>query len=77
VLRALRRDDANLGHVPAQGVEERDALAVEQFARPVAHQLGLVLHRTNRHEPLARPPRRLADRRRRKRVKTVVLSQFA
>jgi len=27
------------------------------------HQLRLVVDRTNRHEPLAQPPRRLANRR--------------
>ena len=35
---------------------------------PLAHQLGLVLDRPYRHEPLARPPRRLANRRRIDRV---------
>src|SRR5271166_2664647 len=60
----LRRDDADLGQMAAQRIERRRALAGEQFARPMAHQLGLVVDRTNRHEPLARPPRRLANRRR-------------
>ncbi len=64
VLRTLRRDDADLGQMAAQRIERRRALAGEQFARPMAHQLGLVVDRTNRHEPLARPPRRLANRRR-------------
>ncbi len=48
----------------SQSVEKRRALAGEQLARPVAHQVGLVIDRTHRHEPLARPTRRLANRRR-------------
>ena len=50
--------------MPAQSVERRRALAGEQLAGPVAHQFGLFLNRTHRHEPLARPTRRLANRRR-------------
>jgi cyclopropane-fatty-acyl-phospholipid synthase len=46
----------------------RSAVAGEQLARPVAHQVGLVIDRTHRHEPLARPSRRLANRRRVDRV---------
>jgi hypothetical protein len=42
--------------VTAQRVEKRGALAGEQLARPMAYQLGLVLDRTHRHEPLTRPP---------------------
>jgi len=41
--RALRRDDADLGQMPAQRVERRRPLAGEQLASPMAHQLGLVL----------------------------------
>src|ERR1700723_216247 len=55
MLRALRRDEADLGQMAAQSVERRRALAGEQLARPMAHQLGLVVDRTHRHEPLARP----------------------
>ena len=54
MLRALRRDEADLGEMAAQRIERRRALASEQLARPMAHQLGLVLDRTHRHEPLAR-----------------------
>ena len=43
VLRALRRDHAGLGQMPAQGVDQRGALASEQFPRPMAHQLGLAI----------------------------------
>ena len=50
MLRALRRDDADLGQMAAQSVERRRALAGEQLARPMAHQRGLVLDRTHRHE---------------------------
>ena len=47
---------------PAQRVERRRPLAGEQLAGPMAHQLGLVLDRPHRHEPLARSPRCLANR---------------
>ena len=50
----------------AQSIERHRALAGEQLARPMAHQLGLVVDRTHRHEgagqddPLPRksPPHR-------------------
>src|SRR5208337_71718 len=64
MLRALRRDEADLGQMAAQGVERRRALASEQLARPMAHQRGLVVDRTHGHEPLARTTHRLVDRRR-------------
>src|ERR1700729_1593720 len=63
MVRALRRDEADLGQMAAQSIERRRALAGEQLARPMAHQLGLVVDRTHRHEPLARPTHRLVDRR--------------
>ena len=47
-----------------QRIERRCALAREQLARPMAHQRGLVVDRTHRHEPLARTTHRLVDRRR-------------
>ena len=61
VLRPLRRDHADLGHVSAQGVEQRRALARQQFARAVAHQLRLVVDRAQPARtvaPAAPPPRR-------------------
>ena len=64
MLRALRRDEADFGQMASQSVEKRRALAGEQLARPVAHQVGLVVDRTHRHEPLARTTHRLANRRR-------------
>ena len=47
----------------AQSIERRRALAGEQLARSMAHQFGLVVDRTHRHEPLARTTHRLVDRR--------------
>jgi hypothetical protein len=47
----------------AQSIERRRALAGEQLARPMVHQLGLVVDRTRRQEPLARTTHRLVDRR--------------
>ena len=68
VLRPLRRDDSDLGHVSAQGVNQRRALTGEQFARAMAHQLGLVVDGSHRDEALAGAHRGLADRRRVSRV---------
>ena len=64
MLRALRRNEADLGQMAAQSIERRRALAGEQLARPMAHQRGLVVDRTHWHEPLARTTHRLVDRRR-------------
>ena len=50
VLHALRPNDADLGEMAAQTVERRRTLAREQFARPMAHQLGLVVDRAQRDE---------------------------
>jgi hypothetical protein len=63
LVRALRCDEADLGQTAAQSIERRRALAGEQLARSMAHQFGLVVDRTHRHEPLARTTHRLADRR--------------
>jgi hypothetical protein len=62
MLRALRRDEADLSQMAAQSIERRRALAGEKLACPMVHQLGLVGDRTHRHEPLARTTHRL-DRR--------------
>jgi hypothetical protein len=40
MVRALRRDKADLGQMAAQSIERRRALAGEQLARPMAHQLS-------------------------------------
>lgn len=64
-LRGLRRGDADLGEMRAQRVERRRLLAGEQLAGLLSASLGLVLDRMQSHEPLARPPRGLANRRRR------------
>ena len=60
----LRGDNADLRQMAAQGVERRRALPDQQLADAMAHQRGLVLDRAYRNEALARPPFRLADRRR-------------
>ena len=46
---------------PVEVIPEEIAVRVEQteLARPMAHQSGLVLDRTHRHEPLARTTHRL------------------
>ena len=53
MLRTLRCDQTDLGQMATQRIERRCALAGEQLARPMAHQRGLVVDRTHRHEPLA------------------------
>ena len=56
VVRALRRDEAGiLGQMAAQSIEAPPCGGRRATpARPMAHQLGLVVDRTHRHEPLAR-----------------------
>jgi hypothetical protein len=51
MVRALRRDEADLGQTAAQSIERRRALAGEQLARPMVHQRGLVLDRTIETNP--------------------------
>lgn len=64
MLGALRRDDADLGEMTTYAIEQLRALRHQHVARAMAHQLRLVLHAAQRHEPHVRPRRRLADRRR-------------
>src|ERR1019366_9650135 len=56
-------DDANFRQMPAQRIERLRALADQQLARAVAHQLRLIVDRTHRHKTHVRTPQRLADRR--------------
>jgi hypothetical protein len=52
----LRRDDANLGQVAPQPIEQLRALRNQHLARLVTHQRGLILQRamtTNRIDGLA------------------------
>ncbi|MGD1038647.1 MAG: hypothetical protein ABR878_16030 [Roseiarcus sp.] len=60
VLRPLRRHDPDLRQMTAQRIEHRNAIARQKFARPMAHQLGLVVDAANRREAHVRPPDRLA-----------------
>jgi hypothetical protein len=50
------RHDADLGETPTHGVERRRTPARNQLARLMARERSLVLNRTERLEPLARPP---------------------
>src|SRR5271154_1097949 len=61
VLRPLRRDDANLCQMPAQGVQQPRAVARQRLADAMTHQLGLVLDRSDRHEAHARTPDSFAN----------------
>jgi hypothetical protein len=62
VLRSLRRHHADLRQMAAQRVQHPRAIASQQFARAMAHQLRLVLDLSHRHEAHVRPSHRLADR---------------
>ncbi len=60
----LRRDDADLGQVAAQPIEQLRALRDQHLPRLVAHQRRLILQRAQAHKPHRRPRHRLANRRR-------------
>ena len=62
VLDALGHDDAKLGKVAAQGIDQHGALADEQASRPVQHQHALLLRALDRNEAHRRPGHCLADR---------------
>jgi hypothetical protein len=61
VPRSLRLDDAELGEVPADRVDQLGALADEQVAHPVQHQRRLLRLALDRDEAHRRPCHRLAD----------------
>ena len=56
VLRSLWRDDADLRQMAAQHVQHAGAIARQQFARAMAHQLRLVRGRAHCREAYVRPP---------------------
>ena len=57
---ALRRDDAELGQMAAQGIDRRRALADQLVAHPMQHQHRLLRRALDRYEPHARPLHGLA-----------------
>jgi hypothetical protein len=61
VSRPLRRDDADLGQVAAQAVQQLRSLRDQHLPRPVTHQGRLVLQRAHTDKPHRRPRHRLAD----------------
>ena len=63
MARALGRDDAELGQMPAQGVDQHGALTHEQITGAVDGQRRLLRFALDRDEPHRRPGHRLADRR--------------
>jgi len=58
----LRRNDAEFGHVSAQGVDQHRALPNQKAARPMQHQHRLLLGVLYRHKPHRRPRYRFTDR---------------
>ena len=67
---SLRRDDADLGQVAAQAVQQLRSLRDQHLSRLVTHQRRLVLQRAHTDKPHRRPRHRLADCRR---IRGVVL----
>ena len=64
----LRRNDADLGQVAAQAVQQLRSLRDQHLPRLVTHHRRLVLERAHADKPHRRPRHRLADRRRVRRV---------
>jgi acyl-CoA reductase-like NAD-dependent aldehyde dehydrogenase len=62
-IAALGRDDAELGHIPADCIRQHRALPYQQLSGLVQHQAGL-LFRFYRNKPHRRPRHGLTDRRR-------------
>src|ERR1700757_4720966 len=58
---AFRRDDAELGHMPADRVRQHRSLTNQKLPAAMQHQAGLLLFGLGRHEPHRRPRDRLAD----------------
>ena len=59
----FRRDDAELGHVPADRIRQHRALTHQKLPTAMQHQARLLLLGLRRHKPHRGPRHRLADRR--------------
>jgi hypothetical protein len=57
----LRCNDAEFGHVSAQGIDQHRALPNQQAARPMQHQHRLLLDVLDWHEPHGGPRYGFAD----------------
>jgi hypothetical protein len=60
-LATLIGNDAELSHVRAQCIDQLRALTHQLISHPVLHQLPLLLHGFDRHEPHGGSPHSLAD----------------
>src|SRR5882724_12368238 len=60
-IAALRRDDAELGHMPADRVRQHRSLTNQKLPAAMQHQARLLLLRLRRHKSHRRPRDRLAD----------------
>ncbi len=58
----LRRHNAELGHMRAQGIDQLGPLPHQKVACSMLHQLALLLGRFSLHETHGRASHRLADR---------------
>ena len=58
----LRRNDAEFGHMSAQGIDQHRALPDQKTARSMQHQHRLLLGVLYRHEPHRRAGYGFADR---------------
>ena len=61
-IAALGRDDAELGHMSANGIRQHRALAYQKLPTAMQHQARLLLLRLRWHKPHRGPRHRLADR---------------
>src|SRR6516165_10725334 len=60
-IATLRRDNAELGHVPTDGVRQHRSLTNQKLPATMQHQAGLLLCRLRRHKPHRRTRDRFAD----------------
>ena len=60
-IAALRRDNAELGHVPTHRVRQHRSLTNQKLSAAMQHQARLLLFRLRRHKSHRRPRDRLAD----------------
>src|SRR5262249_12522408 len=60
-IAALRGDDAEFGHVPADGIRQHRSLTNQKLPAAMQHQARLLLFGFRRHEPHRRSRDRLAD----------------
>src|SRR5262245_52164143 len=60
-IAALGRDNAELGHMPTDGIRQHRSLTNQKLPAAMQHQARLLLFRLRRHKSHRRPRNRLAD----------------